>query len=364
MRQIIVLLTVIFSMAMQNCQTQSFDYPVSEFDDSSSFNLEKYSDIVPVRNEPNKVVEGWENYYFLRSDCRCLFDGEYFVAVKDISPGVENLMITLQGGGASWPGMEKAKEEVYEKNVRVSNFAIALADRLEEEWNQVLLPYCDGSVFMGDRAADYDNDGIVDHFHWGFRASSAAMALTKKKFPVLEKVMITGCSAGGYGTIIMSRLVRHYYPEAKIYVINESGAGLLNPTDKETWESIKETWKLDQLIPEDCDLCDGQLIYWYDAMLAKDSLLTIGLFSSYEDYVISDNFLEMTPEDFRSFLVEISGNLHEKYPRKFKRFFIEGNLHCIEDRYYKIDSITYWDWVLQLMNESEEWEDLLELTPY
>lgn len=158
----------------------------------------------------------------------------------------------------------------------------------------------------------------------------------------------------------MTRLVRHYYPEAKIYVINESGAGLLNPTDMKTWKSIKESWNLDQLIPKDCELCDGQLIYWYDAMLAKDSLLTIGLYSSYEDVVISENFLAMTPEDFKSHLLASSAYLHEKYPGQVKRFFIEGNTHCVEDRFYEIEGITFWDWVLQLMNESDEWSDLLK----
>lgn len=101
MRYSVFSLVLFFTLLMQDCLSQDLNYSVSEFNDTIPFSLDKYSNIEPVRNEPNKVVEGWENYYFSRSDCRCLFDGEYFIGVKDIMPGVENLMITLQGGGAS-----------------------------------------------------------------------------------------------------------------------------------------------------------------------------------------------------------------------------------------------------------------------
>ena len=135
-------------------------------------------------------------------------------------------MITLQGGGASWPGLEDCKEEGNEDDVFTSEFATELAEKLGQEWNHVMIPYCDGSIYMGDLAADYDEDGFVDHWHWGFRASSAGVALAVKNFPELKNIFITGCSAGGYGTIPLARLIQYHYPEANIYVLNESGPGL------------------------------------------------------------------------------------------------------------------------------------------
>jgi hypothetical protein len=269
-------------------------------------------------------------------------------------------MITLQGGGASWPGLEDCKEQVFKDDIFTTEFAAALAEELDEEWNGLLIPYCDGSVYMGDNAADYDGDGIVDHWHWGFRASSAGVALATGTFPELKKVFITGCSAGGYGTFTVARLVRFYYPGARIYILNESGPGLMNPDDLETWNSIKDAWNLEQFIPDDCKPCDGQIIYFYDEMLKNDRNLKIGLYSSYRDAVFWEEYLAMEPEDYESLLLETTGYLNEKYPEQFKRFIINGESHCVEDHEYEIDGVSYWDWVLRFMQDSDDWHDLLE----
>lgn len=342
--------------------TGTFDGETLKLDDNqtTSFSMDKYADIIPVRNTPSSELEGWINYYFSRSDCRCIFDGEYFVSVNVAYPDSRNLMITLQGGGASWPGLEECKEEVYEKDVYTTEFTTELAERLDQKWNQILIPYCDGSIYMGDNAADYDEDGDVDHWHWGFRASSAGVALAAKKFPDLERIFITGCSAGGYGTIVLARLIQLNYPEANIYVLNESGPGLFHPKDRETWDRIKNAWTLDQLLPSDCESCDGELIYMYEDLLKNNSKLRIGLYSSYEDFVIAEEYLHMTPEDFRSLLLSASGYLNGKYPDNFKRFFINGNSHCVEDRNYQINGTIYWDWICGLLTDNEQWIDKLE----
>jgi len=360
MRKTEIILSIALLGALISCQSGRGANPTVELIDTTTFSLDKYAYLEPVRSVPNQQIPAWVNHYFDRSDCRCIFDGEYFVSVKDAYPNSRNLMITLQGGGASWPGLEDCKESVDEEDIYTTEFTTELAEKMGQEWNQVMIPYCDGSIYMGDHAADYDEDGDVDHRHWGFRASSAGVALVIKFFPDLENIFVTGCSAGGYGTIVLTRLIQSHYPEAKIYVANESGPGLFNPEDRETWNKIKEAWKLDQLLPGDCEPWDGQLIYLYENLLENNPNLKIGLYSSYEDFVISEEYLHMTPEDFKSLLLSASGDLNEKYPDQFKRFFIEGDSHCVEDRNYQIDGMSYWDWIQHLINNSDLWNDLLE----
>ena len=353
-------LGAIISWVVMVCLTCKVSYPVSEFRETTSFTLDKYAHLKPERSAPHKEIPGWVNYYFSPSDCRCVFGSEYFVSVKDQFPESRNIMITLQGGGASWPGLEDCKEEVHEDDVFTSEFATELAEKLGQEWNHVVIPYCDGSIYMGDLAADYNEDGFVDHWHWGFRASSAGVALAVKTFPGPEKIFITGCSAGGYGTIPVARLIQNHYPEANIFVLNESGPGLFHPEDRETWNKIKKAWNLDQLLPKDCENCDGELIYLYEDLLENNRNLKIGLYSSYEDFVVAEEYLQMTPDGFRSLLLSTSGYLNEKYPDQFKRFFINGDSHCVEDRDYQINGTRYRDWVHYFMNDSDQWKDLLE----
>ena len=345
---------------LQNCTSSSEKEPVSAYMDTTAFRLEKYASIEPVRSEPSLRPEGWINYFFSRKDCRCLFDGEYFVSVQEAYPDSKNLMISLQGGGASWPGLDESKEEVNRDDIYVSEFTTELALRLDQEWNQLVIPYCDGSIYMGDKAADYDEDGDVDHWHWGYRASSAGVALAVKNFPELENIFITGCSAGGYGTIVVARLIDYHYPDANIFVLNESGPGMFHHEDIETWNIIKQAWNLDPMLTRDCDDCDGELIYLYEDLLGRNQNLKIGLYSSYEDFVIAEEYLQMIPENFRTLLVSSSGYLNKKYPDQFKRFFIKGNSHCVEDRDYQINGTTYWDWICGILNDNEHWIDILE----
>jgi hypothetical protein len=320
--------------------------------------IAKYKTIKPVRHAQNPVLEQWQDYFFSPDDCQCVHGDEYFISLKEVDPESDNLMISLQGGGACWPGLERCKTDVTEQDVATANFTLQLADKLKEDWNQVVIPYCDGSIYMGDTQGDYDENEHTDHWHDGLKISVAALNFIHHKYPDAKKIFLTGCSAGGYGTIVQARLLRQLYPSADLYVLNESGPGLLKP-DPDFWKMIDATWNLSQLMPEDCAPCEGQLIYWYDDLL-QDPKIKIGLYSAYQDEVIGQAFLQMTPADYKELLLTSSQKLHDDHPDQFKRFFINGNTHCVQDRDYQINGVTYWDWVLAFLNDGELWRDLLE----
>ena len=317
-----------------------------------------YENVRPVRIESSAVLEGWKNYYFSKEDCQCVYGDEFFISIEETTLQTGNLMISLQGGGACWPGKVRCKPTVTPEDVQTSAFTTALKEALPDDWNQVVIPYCDGSVYMGDNKLDYDGDQETDHWHNGLRNSKAALTLTKEKFPNLSKIFLTGCSAGGYGTIIQLRLLRQLYPDANIYVLNESGPGLMRP-DTDYWNLIDSSWNLSDIMPEGCSTCKGQLIYWYKELL-KDPKVKIGLYSAYRDHIIGESFLEMDPADFEALLLKHSGELNNKYPDQFKRYFIKGNSHCIDDRSYVVKGVKYWDWVLAFLTDSENWQDVLE----
>lgn len=320
--------------------------------------FDKYGDIEPISNKENSAFTGWQNFNFSSDDCKCVNGGKFFIAVKEASSQTSDLMISLQGGGACWPGLISCKTNVAEEDIQIANFTNQLEDRLTEDWNQVVIPYCDGSIYMGDAEQDYNSDNEIDHWHNGLRISVAALAFVHKTFPNMSRIFLTGCSAGGYGTIIQLRLIRYLYPEASIYVLNESGPGLLKP-ETDFWEMVSSAWNLNQLIPANCEQCAGQLIYLYDDML-KDPKIKIGLYSSYMDQVIGGKFLNMEPEKYKSLLLSTTKDLNSKYPNQFKRFFINGSSHCVEDRNYEVNGIKYWDWVLAFINDNNKWIDILE----
>jgi hypothetical protein len=149
---------------------------------------------------------------------------------------------------------------------------------------------------MVDNEADYDGSGRIEHTHLGLRNTGGAAALMLDIFPATEKILIAGCSAGGYGTLAAMPVIRLLFPEAHLYVLNESGPGLFDPSQIETWGTIWDVWGLEAA----------------------------------------------------------------EYPDTFQRFFVQGSAHYVTDASYQVNGVSLYDWVEALVTDDPAWEDVLE----
>lgn len=258
----------------------------------------------------------------------CLWGDTYRALVRD--KGSDNLLIYLEGGGACWTALCAA-------NTTASS-AIAESGILDDKattnvvasWNVVYVPYCDGSVFSGDNElqAMGPSGGMQTRYHHGVENLTAALDLAKATFPNPKRILLAGSSAGGYGTLVGTALTRFEYPHTPLIVFNDAGLGLSNPTDPTTYNQIKAEWKFDQYIPDSCTECQGgqqtALIAWG---LRNDPTLEVSAFSSYGDAVIGGTFLKMQPADFKALLLQKTGAVHDEFPTRFERFFINGGAH-------------------------------------
>jgi hypothetical protein len=321
--------------------------------------LDKYIGIKPSRQEPIKQ-SNWTIYHYDPADCQCLLGDEYGVLAR---PGTESdkTVFWMDGGGACWPGQEECATSVV-LSPGVVEYGLASLDPRNplRDWNFVHVPYCDGSAHMGDNDADYDGDGQIDHHHWGLRTTSAAVTLMKDLFPQSKKILIAGCSAGGYGTLLTTPVVRLQFPEAQLYVVNQSGPGLYDPAKPETRQLILKTWNLEPFLPADCSECREQLIHLFPWLLARDPKLKIGMFSSYQDSVTSQDYLRMGPQAFQSLLMSTTDEIRAEFPDTFKRYFIKGNSHCVSNYYFGLSDISLSDWIEDLVTDSPDWQDVLE----
>jgi hypothetical protein len=349
---------IIISINCQSYSTPPVLAPLDEDDirlnaELKALRLDRYSGIKYTRHESNWNDPFWEMYYYHPDECKCILGSEYLVASSRVRRS-KNVVFFLEGGGACWPGEDDCTKKVNPDEVLDGRRIIPLGT-----WNHIYVPYCDGSVHMGDNEEDRDGDGNPDYWHWGLRTTSAAVALMQELYPNPEKILVAGTSAGGYGTIIATMVIRLHFPRAKLYVLNNSGPGLRNPGDDETWEKIEKAWNIHQFFPSDCDKCDDQLIYLYDWMLERDDKLKIGIVTSYEDQTISDSFLRMKPRDFKNLLLRTTDSIRQRHPDTFKRFFIEGNMHGIPNT-YNIRGVTLGKWLKFFVSDSENWADILE----
>jgi hypothetical protein len=324
-----------------------------------ALNIDKYMGITFKERLPNPDDPEWDIYYYDKTNCKCIFENEFYIAVRE-KPDYSNVIFMMSGGGACWPGQNDCTSKPQKIVTSNDDLTSNHPNNPVGGWDVVWVPYCDGSIHTGDSNADYDGNGDIDHWHWGLKNTSAAVTLMQKLFPAPDKILITGCSAGGYGTFIATMLIRLVYPDAKLYVVNEAGPGLFDPDKPETWQLIKDTWNMEPLLPKDCPECHDQMIYLYKWMLARDDNLKIGLFSSYQDDVIGGNYLGMAPLAFEKLLVKESGVLRKLFPDTFKRYFINGSRHCVFDYRYKVNGISIIEWITHLVNDENQWADVLE----
>jgi hypothetical protein len=309
---------------------------------------------------PTESTEsGWKTYRYDTSELKCISCGEYYVMAR---PGTEadKTVLFLEGGGSCWPGHEDcATEATYYSDVGERGLASSDPRNPVRGWNFIYVPYCDGSLHMGDADADYDGDGVIDHWHWGLKTTSAAVLLMKELFPNSSRILIAGRSAGGEGTIGTAPVVRLAFPQASLYVFDDSGPGLVPAERRADLELIKRTWNIDRLFPADCPVCADQAVNLFSWLLERDSRLKVGLYSSYGDQEITSGW-GITPQAFQTLLVETTDAIHQSSPDRFERYFVAGSAHTVSDYSYSVRGVAIWNWLGYLVSDDSRWADTLE----
>lgn len=241
----------------------------------------------------------------------------------------ERLLIFLQGGGACWDAFCLAVNRAPAGIPNVDALNVALEANPLAAWSVAYLPYCDGSLFAGDRDHDEDADGAPDRYHRGLQNLSGALAQTRTLHPAPRQILLTGSSAGGFGTILATILVRITWPDAELLVFNDSGVGVAREGDTAFLTQLLDQFGATDLIPADCEDCvtDGHIAPLVGWTLARDPNLRIAVFSSWYDSIIGDVFLQTEAPVFAASLATQTGALHAAYPDRYRRFLIDGTTH-------------------------------------
>jgi hypothetical protein len=325
----------------------------------------------PIAYDDVYHLNGWDGYLFAKPEYQCVLGGHYGI-LAHVGTETDKTVFWLQPGEECWPDHPNCgkSDEPYTDAEGLAYVAAganggpfgptsADPDNPVAKWNYILIPTCDGSFHFGDAAADYDEDGVPDHFHNGLRQTSAAVSLMKQFFPDSRKILIAGSSNGGYGTLGATPIVRLAFPDAQLYVLNDSGPGLFRPEEPAIWPVLIKTWNLSPMLPANCQECQNQLIYLFDWLLDYDSKLKIGMYSSYQDAIVSQ-VVGMSGTENEHLLRTTTTQIHQHHPDTFKRYFIQGDSHCIADFYNQVNGVTVWMWLDALINDRPGWDDILE----
>jgi hypothetical protein len=259
----------------------------------------------------------------------CLRGGDYWMSVRRGSHDGADLLIFQQGGGACWSDLCSAFESLGAPAVPNSGMLNQeLSGNAFAGWNVVYLPYCDGSLFVGDIDIDDDQDGQTDRFHHGLINLSAGLDVAKQEFPEVTRIVLAGASAGSYGVHVSNMLVRALWPDAELIIVADAGLGIGRPGNFEFIPDLLEEWNVLHLVPESCSTCITDHITGLpNWQLTRDPNMRFAAISAYDDAIIGGVFLQLATGEYATAMTAELAKLASDHPGRYHRFLYSGPLH-------------------------------------
>jgi hypothetical protein len=157
-----------------------------------------------------------------------------------VHPGdPRRLLVEFEGGGGCWSA-ETCALPIYTRQVamdpeaaRLQGLLVGIYDRGNaenpfREWTHVYIPYCTGDLHWGNATRAYSWDSVSYTIqHKGAVNAAAALRWTSENVLAPAQVAVTGCSAGGYGSILWAPALISRYSGASVVHLSDSAAGVV-----------------------------------------------------------------------------------------------------------------------------------------
>jgi len=301
-----------------------------------------------------RFMGGVTKHTFSTGDGPLCFTGNEFSMYTRDGEG-EQLMIFLQGGGAC--GLTSCEAVDFPLPI-VSLGILDPRNSANPAANFDLgyIPYCDGTLFSGDKEVDSNGDGSIDRFFRGIQNLSAALDVVASTYPDPNRILLVGNSAGGLGVHYALPLVRKLYPEVPIDLVNDSGIGIQQPGAQ---ESLIDYWNSAGFFPASCSRCigdDGNLTDYYKYQLAEDENVRMGFISSTRDEVVIGRTM-IDGAEFEAQLVAAMAELEQAYPARFRSLISDTDEHTfiIKQFGFAVGDTTVLQWVTDMLSQSDDW---------
>ena len=219
------------------------------------------------------VVDGGNTYNWQRVELPGTYcsDGSQYRFWYYDSPTSNNLVISFEGGGACWDYATCSGQAGVLGAAHPNGIPTDYITQFEPQyvspivngadpgipgrpknpiatngWDVVYMPYCTGDTHVGNRVVTYTdptntNPPIVFR-HVGYNNTVAALNYLHTRFPSINKLLVTGFSAGGVASAATYYQARRTLVPTKGYLLDDSGP--IFPAPNSTYNS----WPLHQLI--------------------------------------------------------------------------------------------------------------------
>jgi hypothetical protein len=170
-------------------------------------------------------------------------------------------------------------------------FDFANAANPFKDWNQVYVPYCTGDVYFGTNANATAGTLPPQKFVGYLNMQKFIGRIVPTFQGKVSRVILTGASAGGFGSALNFSMVSDAFGNTPVDVIDDSGPPFddkfMFPCMQKYWRNL---WGYDAAFPPDCTECrqaDGAgMMHLADFLMRKHPKARVALISSVQDEII------------------------------------------------------------------------------
>lgn len=218
-------------------------------------------DLGMVSHEPSPdnplitIADNELQWHYIAKDNMFSRDGNTTGYLANLNPNSSKIVIYLVGGGACFnavtcannPNNFDAEAGMFATN-QLNTQPFGLNDRndndnLFRDWNQIIIPYSTGDVHSGTNAdADVPNGGPQNQKMTGYTnfTKVANDLLDFYGANGITEFVVTGSSAGGFGTYLNFIQIAERFPNAQMTGLVDAGPMFL---DEVVWQDcLGETW--------------------------------------------------------------------------------------------------------------------------
>lgn len=167
----------------------------------------------------------------------------------------DGLVVFFQGGGACWSDGTCSKPRLagdhalFKGNEASSLYEAELLPDVDptgmtglldrsnplnpvRDWSKIFLPYCTGDVHSGSNTANYRNPENGQAFTIQHRGADNAQVVAhwmRANVPAPARLLVSGSSAGAYGSAGSYAALRELYPNARAVYLGDAGMGVTTP---------------------------------------------------------------------------------------------------------------------------------------
>lgn len=242
-----------------------------------------------------------------------------------------------------------------------------------KELTFVFVPYCTGDVHAGDAVQTYPGapGGRAWH-HKGRVNLQRAFAHLATTLDPPQKVVISGASAGGFGALLGFELAKQAWPQAKGYLVDDSGPPIDAIPDL-TVAAWYAAWDLGTAVNAICGdvdapRCAGDLSLVFPALQGRYPSDRFALLSSTQDETMRGFFgalslappylVPMDAATFESGVRALAALLEDDAPPgESHAFVVAGTSHTMlgEPAAFTSQGVALFEWLRQQVEDDPAW---------